>query len=205
MGWWEQRVVPRLTDASLSQPPVDRLRAEACRGLAGRVVEIGFGSGLNLPHLPTGVTGVDAVEPLDLGWERSAGRRAAYDVPVRRVGLDGQALAAPDDSYDAALCTFTLCTVADPGRALAELRRVLVPGGRLHLLEHGLGPTPRVRRWQRRLDPLQRRVAGGCHLSRDPLALAAGAGFTVEAVDQGYLAPGPGKPWAWVTRAVVRG
>lgn len=194
-------MVPRLVDASLSKEPVGDLREQACAGLHGRVLEIGFGSGLNLPHLPAAVTGVDAVEPADLAWERSAQRRGAICVPVRRTGLDGQALAVPDASYDAVLCTFSLCTIPDPALALAEVRRVLVPGGSLHLLEHGLSPRVRVRAWQRRLDPFQAAVFGGCHLTRDLVALMAASGFEIEDLGQTHLAPGPLAPWAYVSTA----
>ncbi len=200
-GWWTERVVPRLVDAGLSGAPVDELRARACAGLHGRVLEIGFGSGLNLPHLPAGVTALDAVEPADLAWERSAARRAAAPVPVERTGLDGERLAAPDATYDAVLCTFTLCTVPDASRALAEVRRVLRPGGSLHLLEHGAAPQPRVRAWQRRLEPVQRRAFGGCHLTRDVLDLVASSGFEPVAVDQSYVVGGPASPWSFVTLA----
>ena len=199
MGWWEAHVVPRLVDVTGSQRPIMELREEVCRGLAGRVVEIGFGSGLNLEALPGEVTEVDAVEPSDLGWERSAGRRATSRIPVRRVGLDGQDLDADDASYDAALVTFSLCTIPDPVRALGEVRRVLRPGAALHFLEHGSAPDEGVRRWQRRLEPLQRRVVGGCHLTRDPEALVRDAGFVVSDVGHTYLGPGPSKPFGYLT------
>ena len=104
------------------------------------------------------------MEPSDLGWELSAERRARSSVPVERVGLDGQRLAAADATYDAVLSTFTLCTIPDVETALAEVHRVLRPGGALHVLEHGLAPDPKVAAWQRRLDGLQGRVAAGCHL-----------------------------------------
>ncbi|WP_182524310.1 class I SAM-dependent methyltransferase [Nocardioides dongkuii] len=203
MAWWTEHVVPRLVDASLSQAPVGELRREVCAGLHGRVVEVGFGSGLNLPHLPAEVTAVDAVEPSELAWSRSADRRARADVPVGRAGLDGQDLAAADATYDAALCTFSLCTIPDPGRALAELRRVLVPGGRLHFVEHGIAPDARVRVWQRRLNPVQAALAGGCHLVRDPAAMVRDAGFVVTDVEHGYLAPGPAKPWGYLSRGLA--
>jgi SAM-dependent methyltransferase len=196
MGVWTDQVVPRLTDASLSNAEVARLREAACAGLAGRILEIGFGSGLNLPFLPAAVTSVDAVEPSEVGWTRSAPRREAARVPVRRTGLDGQRLEADDASYDAALATFTLCTVPDPAAALREIRRVLRPGAALHVLEHGLAPDPGVVRWQRRLDPVQRRLVGGCHLTRDVPALLAAAGLEVVDLRAEYL-PGPGflHPW----------
>jgi len=196
--------VPRCVDRSLSTAPVMELRREVCAGLAGRVLEIGFGSGLNAGLYPTAVTAVDAVEPSDLAWDLSADRRAQAGAPVARVGLDGQRLGAADATYDSVLCTFTLCTIPDVGAALSEVRRTLRPGGTLHVLEHGLAPDPRVARWQRRLDPLQGRVAGGCHLSRDVPALLTGAGLRLERVDQAYL-PGPaiGRPWTFGTLATA--
>lgn len=206
MGLWTERVVPHLTDRALAGDDVTVLREAACEGLAGRVLEIGFGSGLNLPCYPTSVASVDAVEPSDVGWELSAGRRGAARVPVRRAGLDGQRLDAPDASYDAALTTFTLCTVPDPAAALAEVRRVLRPGGALHLLEHGLAPDDRVARWQRRLDPVQRTVCGGCHLSRDVPALVEAAGLVVEELTEvGLPGPAVSRPWThcFVGRAVA--
>lgn len=191
--------MPRLTDASLGIEAVGRLRARACAGLRGRIVEIGFGSGLNLPHLPPEVTALDAVEPSEVAWARAEGRRRRASVPVRRVGLDGQRLEAGDAAYDAALVTFTLCTIPDVGAALEEVRRVLEPGAAVHFLEHGLAPDAGVARWQRRLDPLQQRVVGGCHLARDVPALLADAGLEVTELREEYL-PGPrvGRPWTYV-------
>src|SRR5688572_11176969 len=125
MGAWTDHVVPRLNDASLKSHELGELRREACAPLTGRVIELGFGSGLNVRWYPPGVTSVSAVEPSDLGWRLSARRRARTTVPVERRGLDGQRLDEPDASYDSALSTFTLCTVREPALALAELRRVL--------------------------------------------------------------------------------
>ncbi|MBZ5737357.1 class I SAM-dependent methyltransferase [Nocardioides mangrovi] len=203
MGWWEERVVPRLVDLSLSQEPVTEHRERVCAGLSGRVVEVGFGSGLNLPCLPPEVDALDAVEPSELAWSRSAARREGTAVEVARLGLDGQAISAADASYDAALVTFSLCTIPDAGRALAELHRVLRPGTPLHFLEHGVAPDAGVRRWQRRLDPVQSVLFGGCHLTRDPVTLVEAAGFAVTEVETGYLAPGPSRPWGYLTRGVA--
>jgi len=198
MGWWTERVVPRITDKACGTQEIAELRKQACAGLHGRVLEVGFGSGHNLSHLPAEVESVSAVEPADAGWALSEKRRQASPVPVRRTGQDGQALTESDASFDSALVTFSLCTIPDPARALAEVRRVLRPGGRLHFLEHGLAPDPGVATWQHRLDPVQRRLAGGCHLSRDIPALVAASGLEVEAVDAAYL-PGPwiSRPWGY--------
>jgi SAM-dependent methyltransferase len=190
MSSWEERVVPRLVDVTLRGPDLDRRRGLVCAGLDGRVLELGFGSGRNLRHVPSAVVRVDAVEPSDLAWRLSEPRRAASAVPVARVGLDGQRLTAADATYDAVLSTFTLCTIPDPSRALLEVRRVLRPGGALHFLEHGLAPSRRVQAWQRRWEPVQRRVAGGCHLTRDLPRLLADAGLEVVSLQQAYL-PGP--------------
>lgn len=200
MQVWNERVVPRLVDAALRGPEIEQLREQVCAGLRGSVLELGLGSGMNTPFYPAEVDSVDAVEPSDLGWELSARRRSETTVPVRRVGLDGQALDADDAAYDAVLSTFTLCTIPDVALALREVRRVLRPGGTFHFLEHGLGPSAGVRRWQGRLEPVQKRVAGGCHLTRDVPTLVAAAGLEVEDLDQHYL-EGPGfmKPWTYLS------
>jgi SAM-dependent methyltransferase len=197
MGWWEERVVPRLVDASLKGQEIGELRAEVCAGLSGTVLELGFGGGLNLRHLPNAVERIDAVEPSDRGWALSERRRTRSDVRVERVGLDGQRLDAADASYDHVLCTFTLCTIPDPALAMTEVRRVLRPGGTFAFLEHGLAPTARMARWQRRLDPLERRLAGGCHLSRDVPAIVAGSGLTTRVARAEYLPGGPRTPWTF--------
>jgi ubiquinone/menaquinone biosynthesis C-methylase UbiE len=202
---WSEQVVPRLADRSLSTGPVMRLRSGAVSGLRGRVLEIGFGSGLNVGLYPAEVASVDAVEPSDVGWSLSAGRRAHATAPVRRVGLDGQRLEAEDATYDAVLSTFTLCTIPDVALALAEVRRVLRPDGALHFLEHGRAPDAAVATWQRRLDPLQRRLAAGCHLSRDVPRLVSAAGLAVADLAASYL-PGPAvaHPWGYVYGGVAR-
>jgi SAM-dependent methyltransferase len=198
MGVWTDRVVPRLTDRALAAPPVAELRDVVCAGLHGRVLEVGFGSGRNLPHYPAEVVSVTAVDPSDVGWALSEVRRARSAVPVERGGLDGRSLAQASASYDCVLVTFTLCTVPDPAAALAEAMRALRPGGTLHFLEHGLSPDPGVAAWQHRLDPVQRRVFGGCHLTRDLPALIRAAGFEGGPVSADYL-PGPAlaRPWGW--------
>ena len=201
---WDERVVPRLTDLSLRGHEVGEMRETVCTGLTGRVLEIGFGSGLNIRWYPPEVTSVTAIEPSDLGWQLSERRRARSALPVERAGLDGQRLHLPDDSQDSALVTFSLCTIPDPLLALREARRVVRPGGRLHVLEHGLAPDESVRRWQRRMEPLQRAVAGGCHLTRDIPSLVEETGWRIEDSEQAYL-PGPAmsRPWTYGYRLLA--
>ncbi|MFJ1708270.1 class I SAM-dependent methyltransferase [Kitasatospora sp. NPDC088346] len=186
MGFYAEQVVPRLVNVACSLGEAGELRERVCAGLAGEVLEIGFGSGLNVPHYPAAVTRVDAVEPSEVGWRLAGKRLAASRVPVRRAGLDGQVLPFPDDSYDAALSTWTLCTIPDVAAALREVRRVLRPGGALHFVEHGLAPDEGVRRWQHRFDPLEQRLFAGCHLDRPIVGLLTDAGFTIAELDVFY-------------------
>jgi ubiquinone/menaquinone biosynthesis C-methylase UbiE len=204
VGWWTDRVVPRIVDRSLDVQEIRLVRERACAGLAGRVVEVGFGSGLNLGHYPSGVTEVSAVEPSDLAWQLASGRLPGSAVPVRRAGLDGQRLVAGDDEYDAALSTFSLCVIPDARAALRELRRVLRPGARLHFAEHGRSPDATVARWQRRLTPVQRRVLGGCHVDR-PIADLVDEHFEILDLDERYL-PGPSssRPFCYLSVGTAR-
>jgi SAM-dependent methyltransferase len=180
MGFYGEWILPTCTDRALAGADVERFRAKATEGLAGTVVEIGFGSGRNVPHYPAGVTRVYAVEPSLRSRALAAGRIAASPVPVEMIGLDGQSLPLDDEVADAVLSTWTLCTIPDLDRALGEIRRVLRPGGRLHFVEHGLHPAPKVQRWQHRLNPIQGRVFGGCRLDRPIDRLITGAGFEID-------------------------
>jgi SAM-dependent methyltransferase len=186
MGIYRDQVLPRIVNVACGLKAVDPLRRRVCEGLEGEVVELGFGSGLNVPFYPGGVTRVAAIEPADVGWKLAEERVREASVPVERSGLDGQSLPFPDDSFDSALSTWTLCTIPDVHAALREVRRVLKPGGTLQFLEHGLAPDESVRRWQHRLEPIQKRVFGGCHLTRQPVDLLTSAGFTITAVDVFY-------------------
>src|SRR4051812_2118017 len=177
MGWYREQVLPRLTERLMRAPDMNDLRARTTAGLAGTVVEIGFGSGLNVRYYPPEVERVWAVEPSVVARGIAAPRIAGSPVPVDLVGLDGQRLPLDDASADGALSTWTLCTIPDVDRALAELRRVLRPGGRFHFVEHGLHPDPGLQKWQHRLEPLQKAWAGGCHLTRSAEELVRGAGF----------------------------
>ncbi|MFM6848912.1 MAG: class I SAM-dependent methyltransferase [Terrabacter sp.] len=195
MGFWARQVTPRLVAGAENEALV-ALRTRACEGLRGEVIELGFGSGNNVGLYPVAVTRVVAVEPSDVGWALGARRRAGSPIPIVRGGLDGQRLELDDASVDAALSTFTLCTIPDVAAALAEVRRVLRPGGALHFLEHGVSPDAGVRRWQHRIEPIQKRVFDGCHLTRPIDELVEQSGLVVEQVERAY-APMSSlmKPW----------
>lgn len=165
-------------------------RQRVCAPLSGEVLEIGFGTGLNLPALPAPVTRVLAVDPMHRAVQRASGRIAGGHAEVRFVGPDAQHLPLEDASIDTALCTWSLCSIEDPVAAVAEVARVLRPGGALHFVEHGRSPDEGVRRWQRRLTPPWSRVAGGCHLDRDVTTILERGGLEVAALDA-YDASGP--------------
>ena len=186
MGIYSEHVLPRIINVACGMKQSNPLRQRVCEGLHGRVVEIGFGSGLNVPFYPEAVTSVSAVEPADLGWKLAQRRIAASTIPFERAGLDGQSLPLPDDNYDAAVSTWTLCTIPDAAQALREVRRVLKPGGTLHFVEHGLAPDEKVQRWQHRLNPIEKKVFGGCNLDRPIVDLITSAGFTIKDVDVFY-------------------
>ena len=202
---YRRQFVPRFVDLACGSRAMRAGRDRAAAGLSGVMVELGFGSGLNVASYPPEITRVHAVEPSEVGRRLSEPRIAESSVPIDFAGLHGESLPLPDDSCDSALCTFTLCTIPGVEQALGELRRVLKPGGRFHFLEHGLAPEEGVQRWQRRLEPVQMALADGCHLTRDPAALVRDAGFRLESVESAYLR-GP-KPWVYMTlgRAVNPG
>jgi SAM-dependent methyltransferase len=187
MGFYTEQVVPRLADVTLRSRELARLRARVAAGLEGEVLEIGFGSGRNVPHYPAAVTRVRAVDPSTVGRRLAAGRVAESRVPIDDVGLDGEDLPLADASVDHVLSTWTLCSIPDVDRAVAEIGRVLRPGGVFHFLEHGRAPDPGVARWQDRLTPLQRRLAGGCHLNRPIREIVGRGGLEIDELDTYYI------------------
>jgi ubiquinone/menaquinone biosynthesis C-methylase UbiE len=193
MTIWRDHLLPRIVDKACARRDFAEPRRRVLTGVSGDVVEIGFGSGHNLAYYPSGVQRVLAVEPSTVARRLAESRAATGPIPVEFVGLNGQDLALPDECADAAVSTFTLCTIPDVVRALGELARVLRPSGRLHFLEHGLSPDPKVAAWQHRLTPLQKRVFGGCHFDRPIANLITTAGFQILTLENSYL-PGPKTP-----------
>ena len=187
MGVYGDQILPRAIDLALRGGEFARLRARVAAGLAGHVLEIGFGSGLNIPYYPAGLTRVQAVDPASVGRKLAAKRAAACPVPIDYIGADAQSLPADDASVDSVLSTWTLCTIPDATGALAEICRVLRPGGAFHFVEHGLAPDPAVARLQQRLTPLQHRAFGGCHLNRRIDQLVAAADLELTRMDTYYM------------------
>ncbi|MGH9029197.1 MAG: class I SAM-dependent methyltransferase, partial [Acidimicrobiales bacterium] len=187
VSFYGDQVVPRFIDVVLRGEEFSSVRERATSGLAGEVLEVGFGSGLNVPHYPREVRRVWAVDPAKVGRRLAAKRVAESQVPVEYVGLAGESLPLDSESVDNVLITWTMCTIPDVESALREMRRVLRPAGRLHFAEHGLSPEPQVAKWQHRITPFQRRVAGGCHVDRPIDRLITEAGFSFENLDNFYM------------------
>jgi ubiquinone/menaquinone biosynthesis C-methylase UbiE len=186
MGFYNDHVLPRIVDKTCGMKAVRPYRERVCAGLHGDVIEIGFGSGNNVGLYPAAVNRVVAVEPSTVAWQIAQKRVSASEVPIERAGLEAERLPFADDTFDAALSTWTICTIPDPVAALKEVRRVLKPGGTLHFVEHGLAPDPKVQRWQHRFNGLQKRIAGGCNLNRPIVDLITQAGFEVVDLDVFY-------------------
>ncbi len=189
MGVWEDRVVPHLVDASLRSPEVGELRGRVCAGLRGRVLEIGFGTGLNLPHYPrTGITNLTIVDPAELLPTRVQERVAQAPFAVIHARLDAERLPFDDARFDTVVSTWTLCSIPDPVAALREIRRVLRPTGTFHFLEHGLSRRPLVARLQHLWNPIQKVIACGCNVDRPIDHIVAASGLVTTSLERFEIA-----------------
>jgi ubiquinone/menaquinone biosynthesis C-methylase UbiE len=188
VGFYDDRILPRLMNLAMAADIVARERAVALANVRGRVLEIGFGSGHNLPHYPSGVTEVIGIDPSGESAKLAKGRIEKAPFPVQFLPLRGEAIPAEDASFDAIVSTFTLCTVGEPQVALKEMRRVCRPDGRLFFLEHGHAPDAKVQRWQARLNGIQNALVGGCNLNRKMDQLIVEAGFELEQLETYYAA-----------------
>ena len=190
-GFYARHILPCCLDKACSIGPIEKQRAKVIPLAKGDVLEIGIGSGLNLPHYDTAnITSVTGVDPDDHIWKRSEARRAEATFPVHRIGLSGENIPLDTDSADTVVVTYTLCTIPDPVAALKEMRRILKPSGEILFTEHGLAPTSGISKWQKRIDPIWKKIAGGCHSGRDIPALFRQAGLNPVELHQGYI-PGP--------------
>ena len=188
MGWYDRYVLPQLINLSCGTSPAMRQRAKVIPRARGRVLELGIGSGLNLPFYdPDRVQRVFGLDPSTELW--SLAQTRVGESPIELEFLEARAESVPleDNSVDTVVVTYTLCTLPDVDVALAEVRRVLRPRGEFVFCEHGAAPDSSVRRWQDRLNPAWRRLAGGCHLNRDIPLLLEAAGFRIDDLDTMYL------------------
>ena len=203
LGFYERRVFPWLNDRFANGPELDRLRGEALASATGRVLEIGFGSGVSLPHYRAAVRLIVALDPNDGMHDLAAPRMRASRAPVAALVGEAECLPLADHSIDTAVSLLTLCTVSDPLRVLGELRRVLGADGRLVLVEHGLSDDARVARWQRRLNGVQNVIACGCNLDRAIADLVERAGF-IWVEQKRFYAPGIPPTHGWITTGVAK-
>ena len=189
-NWYERNVLPWLIDFACGMKSVGEQRKKVIPQARGRVLEIGLGTGLNLPFYDTGrVSELVGVEPSLTMHHLAMKRSRAAGIPVELVGIGAERLPLADHVFETVVSTYTLCTIPDPVLALRELRRVLAPGGRLLFSEHGKAPDESVRKWQARIQPVWGKFSGGCHLGRDIPAILKEAGFDAQ-VESMYI-PGP--------------
>lgn len=187
MGFYNDIVLPRLCHLAMRNRQLAPYRRRAIAAAEGRVLEVGSGSGLNFPLYGPAVSEVFGLEPSGrlVGMAREPAEAAT--VPIRLIEASAETIPLDDRSVDTVVTTWTMCTIPDAGAALAEVRRVLKPGGRLLFVEHGLAPDAGVRRWQDILNPAWRRIAGGCNLNRSISGMVEGAGFRLDRLDVGYM------------------
>lgn len=188
MGFYNSYVLPRVINKICAIKPAMRQRRKVVPLARGNVLEIGIGSGLNLPLYDAGNVGkIWGLEPSTEIWALASQRVAESPIPVEFLEAGAEAIPLDDDCADTIMLTYTLCTIPDPETALAEMRRVLKPEGQLIFCEHGAAPDPSVHKWQKRMDPIWSKLAGGCHLSREIPGMLEAAGFKVNQLDSMYL------------------
>ena len=192
MGFYDRFVLPRLVTCACGTKPILKQRQKVVPRARGTILEIGLGAGHNIPHYDhTGVDKVIGVDPCEVSWQLAQPRVQAAPFEVQFLAGSAEDIPLDDHSMDSVLLTFSLCTIPDPAAALAEARRVLKPGGQLLFCEHGKAPDASVAKWQDRVNPIWRRLFGGCNLNRDIPAMIDKAGFAVDDLQQMYL---PGTP-----------
>ena len=192
MGFYDNHILPRVINCACGTKPIRKQREKVVPRASGTVLEIGIGTGLNLPYYdPQKVERLIGLDPSEKSWELAGARAAHLDFDVEFIGLPGEEIPLDQDSVDTVLVTYALCTIPDPVTALRGMARVLRPGGQLIFCEHGRAPDPEVVSWQDRINPLWRKLLGGCNLNRDIPGVLRAAGFVVADLEQRYL---PGTP-----------
>jgi ubiquinone/menaquinone biosynthesis C-methylase UbiE len=202
MGFYNDFILPRLIDLAMRNKQLRPIRERVIGAAEGRVLEIGIGSGKNLPFYRTPVLEVLALEPAPrlVSMAKSASRPPG--MPVNFLEASAEAIPLDEHSVDTVVTTWTLCSIPQAAVALAEMRRVLRPGGKLLFAEHGQAPDASVRRWQDRLTPAWRYIGGGCHLNRPIRSMIEAAGFRIDRIETGYI-PGP-KPMTFMYEGSAR-
>jgi ubiquinone/menaquinone biosynthesis C-methylase UbiE len=192
MGFYDRHILPRFINCACGTKPIMKQREKVVPMASGTVLEIGIGTGLNLPYYNAQkVQRLIGLDPSEESWVLAADRAKNLDFEVEFVGLPGEQIPLDDDSVDTVMVTYSLCTIPDPVAALKGMARVLRPGGKLVFCEHGIAPDAGVRKWQRRINPLWMKIAGGCHLNRDIPALLDEGGFGIAEMQQMYLPSTP--------------
>lgn len=202
MGFYQDRIVPHLMNLSMRNQRLVPYRKRVISATQGRVLEIGVGSGLNLPFYQPGVGEIMGLEPAPRLLAMAQFAATQSPAPVSLIEGSAEAIPLDDGSVDTVVSTWTLCTIPNVAEALLEMRRVLKPNGRLLFVEHGLAPEPGVRKWQDWLTPASKRLGGGCHLNRPISVLIEDAGFRIERLETGYLAGR--NPMAFMYEGVAR-
>jgi ubiquinone/menaquinone biosynthesis C-methylase UbiE len=202
VSFYRHYVFPRLLDLTMSGRAFRKPRSRALAQASGRILEIGFGTGMNLPYYPPTVQRIEAIDP-DLDLDRfSQPRIDASSIEVDFHHLDAEHLPFEDARFDTVVSTFTLCSIPDVSHALREIHRVLKPGGKFLFLEHGRSPEPALARWQDRITPVWKPLAGGCHINRPMGSLVSGAGFRLDPA-QNYYLPGMPRVFWYMTEGVA--
>ena len=189
-SFYDRVILPRMLNLAMAQKHMTKIRSQVVPQISGNIVEIGFGSGLNLAHMSDAVRSVTAVDPSQALHRLAVERIERTRIEVEHIATSAEQLPCDSNTFDAALCTWSLCTIPNPHLALAELRRVLKPDGILAFIEHGASPDLGVRKWQNRINPLWSPIAGGCNLNREPDRSLQENGFDVRSMEAGYI-PGP--------------
>ncbi|WP_291686406.1 class I SAM-dependent methyltransferase [Bradyrhizobium sp.] len=202
MGFYSDVILPRLCDLAMRNKLLLPIRERVIGAAEGRVLEIGVGSGLNLPFYRPPVREVLALEPAAKLVAMAQNASRGTIMPVSFLEASAEAIPLGDHSVDTIVTTWTMCSIPHADMALAEIRRVLRPAGKLLFVEHGQAPDESVRRWQDRLTPAWRAIAGGCHLNRPISAMIEGAGFRIDRIETGYI-PGP-RPMTYMYEGCAR-